>query len=350
MDFAASSDPILHFAFWSGVVAAALTLLLVLQIILMRFKLNYRERRKNRFLSVWQPLMVQSLAENIQHYPPIHKADIAEFINLWNHFQESLRGESKECLNQLARAVSIDQMALKLLRHRSVTEQLLAIMTLGHLRDKSAWKVLSGLIQDSNPVISLAAARALMQIDASAAVCLFMPLLGVRTDWPASKIAAILKEAGASVISEPLAELIRHAPVQQLPGLIHFLDLSYAELGASLVREILETSTNTQVIAACLLAMRDARNLDLARKQLKHPDWPVRVQAAAALGRIGSAADRESLLSLLQDPQWWVRYRAAQALSNLPFVTLSQLQQLQAEQTDPYARDMLQQVIAERRA
>jgi len=350
LDFAVSSDPILRFAFWSGVGAGALTLLLIVQVVLMRVMLIYREKRKSRFLEVWRPLMVQSLSGNVQHCPPVLKADAAVLLNLWNHFQQSLRGEAKERLNQLARDVSLDMLALNLLRSRRMAEQLLAMMTLGHLRNKSAWRALSDLLEDGSPIVSLAAARALMQIDASAAVDVFMPLLVVREDWPSARIASILKEAGASVISEPLADLIRHAPAEQLPRLIHFLDLAYSEVSSRLVREILETTDDPQVIAACLRAMSDSRDLDLARKQLQHLEWPVRVHAAAALGRMGSDVDRQRLVRLLEDPQWWVRYRAAQALSQLPFVTTDQLRQILAEQTDRYARDMLKQVIAERPA
>lgn len=345
-----TSDPILRFAFWSGVGAGVLILLLLIQIVLMRFMLIYRERRKRRFLAVWRPLMVQSLSGNTQRYPPVLKADVAVLLNLWNHFQESLRGEASERLNQMACDVSMDVMALNLLRHRRMSEQLLAMMTLGHLRTKSAWRILSDLLKDDNPIISLAAARALMKIDALAAIDVFMPLLVVREDWPSARIASILKEAGAYVISEPLANLIRHAPPEQLPRLIQFLELTYSKVSSSLVREVIEMTNNPQVIAACLRVMSDSRDLHLVRKQVRHPDWPVRVQAAAALGRIGSDEDRQYLVELLEDPQWWVRYRAAQALSQLPFVTTEQMQQLLADQTDRYARDMLKQVIAERLA
>ena len=293
--------------------------------------------------------MVQSLAGDEQQYPPIAKADIAVLLNLWNHFQESLRGEAKQRLSQMARDAAMDKIALTMLHNRGVAEKLLAMMTLGHLRDKSALQALSALLKDESPIISLAAARALMQIDALVAVDVFMPLLAVRDDWPSARVASLLKEAGASIISAPLSNIIAVAPAEQLPRLIHFLELTYSGVSSRVVRELLDKNNEPQVIAACLLVMSDARDLDLVRKHLQHPDWPVRVQAAAALGRMGSDVDRKSLVSLLEDPQWWVRYRAAQSLSKLPFVTLSQLQQLQDEQTDPYARDMLKQIIAERR-
>lgn len=42
-----------------------------------------------------------------------------------------------------------------------------------------------------------------------------------------------------------------------------------------------------------------------------------------------------------------VRYRTAQALARLPFINQDRLKAIQAEQANPFARDMLAQVIAE---
>jgi HEAT repeat protein len=53
------------------------------------------------------------------------------------------------------------------------------------------------------------------------------------------------------------------------------------------------------------------------------------------------------LIPLLSDKEWWVRYRAAQALSRLPSMRSPRLKSIQAKQPDPFARDMLAQVIAE---
>lgn len=350
MDFATSSDPVLRFAFWSGVAAAGVTLLLVFQLILLRAMLNYRERRKSRFLAIWRPLIVQSIAGGIQNYPQVHRADIAILLNLWNHFQESLRGDAKEHLGRMAREVSIDKMALNMLVHRGLSNQLLAMMTLGNLRKQSAWQALLAKLEHDNPVISLAAARSLMQIDAAAAVEVMMPKLLLREDWSAARVASIFQEAGADVISLPLARLIRNAPQEKLPRLIPFLVLAYAGVSSAVVQEYLTASADPQVIVACLRVMSDARDLPLARQYLRHPDWPVRVQAAAVLGRMGVVEDVGELVHLLADPQWWVRYRAAQALSHMPFVTTAQLEQIFADQQDRYARDMLKQVLAERLA
>ncbi|HYG13158.1 MAG TPA: hypothetical protein VD885_03330, partial [Methylophilaceae bacterium] len=66
------------------------------------------------------------------------------------------------------------------------------------------------------------------------------------------------------------------------------------------------------------------------------------------LRRLGTREDLPSLLQLLCAPEWWVRYRAAQAITAAPYLGKDELGQLQATQADRYARDILQQVAAER--
>ena len=71
------------------------------------------------------------------------------------------------------------------------------------------------------------------------------------------------------------------------------------------------------------------------------------MQAAKVLGRVGEREHLALLQSLLDDPEWWVRYRAAQAIASLPFVGPNQLRAMRRKQNDPYARDILNQAMAE---
>ena len=80
---------------------------------------------------------------------------------------------------------------------------------------------------------------------------------------------------------------------------------------------------------------------------LAHPAWYVRMQAAKLLGRMGRTEDAGRLEKLLADKEWWVRYRAAKALVRLPGVTVADLEQIRLSLHDHYARDILDQAIAE---
>jgi hypothetical protein len=73
----------------------------------------------------------------------------------------------------------------------------------------------------------------------------------------------------------------------------------------------------------------------------------VRLAALNAILPHCEAADRDRLVSLLGDPGYWIRYRAAQALTRLPGGP-ADAAQLAESLADPYSRDMLKHVLAER--
>jgi hypothetical protein len=58
--------------------------------------------------------------------------------------------------------------------------------------------------------------------------------------------------------------------------------------------------------------------------------------------------DQNLLLGLMADANWWVRYRATQSLVGMPGVEADDMVQLRRIISDPFARDMLDQVLAER--
>lgn len=348
LDCVTNSEPIVRYAFWLGLATLCVTLLMAVFLFLMRLHFFYQAARKRQFLATWRPLFVQCLSGvSAPRYPLIRTADTKNFLVVWNHFQQSLRGEAKEYLNQLLYDTAIDVRLYKWLRHRSITKRLLAMMTLGHLRNQVAWQPLLTQLYDANPYLSVAAASALIKIDADAAMALVMPLLVARHDWPNTKIIMFLKEAGSSAFSTPLANAIRTSLPQPKGRLIDLLELLPAELSAQLVREIIQTEQSPQTIARCLRVLKDPHDLDLVRRYSEHPDLAVRVQVASALGRIGLEEDRERLMVLLVDAQWWVRYRAAQALSALPSMSVDELLHIQQQHTDHLAKEMIAYVLAE---
>jgi len=53
-------------------------------------------------------------------------------------------------------------------------------------------------------------------------------------------------------------------------------------------------------------------------------------------------ADEGPLIALLSDSQWDVRYRAAEALAHLPFMKPERLVEIQHQQTDRLAKQILE--------
>lgn len=339
----------------------AATLLMFFLVLLMRVRLLMRERQRQRFLAVWEPILLRSVEVAFSDVPHLRRRDLMNFLLLWNHLHELLLDEAKDHLNQIARGLSVGDVALRLLRRRNLRERLLAIMTLGQLRERAAWDSLIDIAENGGALLSVTAARSLVMIDAVTAVPRLMPLLIRRDDWPAARVATILQTAGADVISDQIATAaIQYACAHDIedPGtlpqainraarLIRYLELAHTVSALPAARAIAESSYDPEVLAACLRLLKSSDDLAIVRQSLTHEDWRVRVQAASAVGRIGEDDDEQLLVPLLSDKEWWVRYRAAQALTRLPGMREPRLKEIQAAQADPFARDILTQAMAE---
>jgi HEAT repeat protein len=367
LDYAALSDPLLRIALWAGLGAILVSMLMLVYIVVLRIMLIERQREEQRFLSIWRPIMLNTVEGEPVTSPALKKSGYGAFLKLWNHFQESLRGDSSSRLSQLAVRCGIEPVVRNMLNDRSVRTRLVAIFTLGHLRDQAAWQDLVRLSRDNHPVVSICAARALLQIDPGRALPMLMPSLTGRGDWSIAKVTAMLAESGADAISAPLVAAVKsvvegsarsdasnaansfNSPgtTFKLARLLHFLGCAHTGQAAEAILRVLEVATDDAIIAACLRALHDPRGLEIARAHITHPTWFVRIQAARALGRLGSAGDCDRLVALLSDPVWWVRYRAAQAIVALPTTTPETLENVRTALADPFAVDILRQAIAE---
>jgi HEAT repeat protein len=235
-----------------------------------------------------------------------------------------------------------------------VRARLIALLTLGHLGDYSAWDDILRLSREPDALLSLAAARALLQINADHALHELMPQLLHRDDWQTAQLALLIEENGTDKIYAYLADATARLSgslvppyLDQLRRLLRLLEVAPPQHALPAVRRVLAETADDEVVAACLKFLREPADLPAVRSRLDHANWIVRLQAARALGRIGGAEDVPRLKALLSDPVWWVRYRTAQALRALMHGDKQALAQLHDSLIDRYARDMLEMVMAE---
>jgi hypothetical protein len=348
------SDLILTIAHWVSIAVVALVLFLMTYILFLRALLLMKERRYRDFSMLWSPILLNGKGNKQDRPPRINYADRFSFLILWNTLREGKDGDVKirDWMNSVAIETGIDRVAIRLLKKRSIRKKLLAVVTLGQLRDKSQWEILYQMALSDHALLSLAAAQALARIDREAAVPIIVPLIVRRVDWPAAKVASILGEIGPDLVAKPLADAIMEAPAEEMQRLIPYLETCHDAIALPVVHRILNDPPHDKVIGPCLYVIgkfRDKNDLKLVRQYLAHPRWHVRAHAAACLGRIGTKEDEAKLAALLADPEWWVRYRAAQAIVDLSFSSLERIRQLKEYRNDRYARDILEQVIVEKR-
>ncbi len=265
------------------------------------------------------------------------------FLILWNQFHESMNDSARHHLKAVALRLKLDEAARKLLDTNDTQRRLVAVIALGHLRDKGAWKVVEEVVQSRNSLLSLAALRSLFLIDASRAVDVLLSSHSARNDWPITNLKAIVSEADSSAVSEELVRGAGIAMPTELPRLIALMDSADENLAGGFLR----TSKDTQVLVACLKSRHLPKNLGLLTPLAKSPSWQVRTQLARALGSILTKGDEHILIGLLSDDVWWVRFRAAQSLTRLPFLSNEELWNLRSVLDDRFAKDILDHVVAD---
>lgn len=355
MDFATGSDPALRAALAVGVAAAALTAGLLATVAVLRLRMTARLARERAFADRWQPVLAACADGVPAEVPPLAPQDGVRFLTLWVRAQESLRGDVQAHLVALAARVGADRMAVHYLASGEPRKELLALVAIGHLRLQAALPLARALLAAPSGVVSLAAAQALLRIDPQSGLQPVLAEAARRGDWPLARVATLFADSDREALGRELAAAIsaglREWPPD--PGVARLLRLhavAQAEALRPAVLQALDPMASDEIGAAALEALWHPADAPLARRCASHPTWFVRLAAAKALGRIGGEADRGLLAGLLADASWWVRYRAAQALARLPGMSAADLESLGAASGDPYASQMVAQVLAERRA
>jgi hypothetical protein len=333
-----------------GIILAALYMVVVLQLFIVRFRNAVRMLRRKRLENQWLPVLAVEGTGETGDLPSLSRRDIVPFLTLWNQLHESFVGDIKTHLNDVGRRIGIEHIAQRLLENRSLSKRLLAVSTLGNLADRGSWDALVRMTSEPDGMLSLAAARALTRIDHTSALPVILPLAARRGDWSRNYVLGMLSDLGADVVSKPLTEAAAGIDPDEAHRLVQYFTVAHVTDVVPVVRSIIGRTRNVECLAACLRVFADVDHLDTVREYLHHPAWQVRVQAVNVLSRLGSGPDYNALLPLLSDPEWWVRYRAAKAICALPGVELSALRSLSTKHADKFARDMLVHVLAEARA
>lgn len=325
-----------------------MTFFLALAMAYLRIKRSRQMQQERVSLAHWQ-ILLQNLPRAAADLPNLAMHDRVYFLKLWNNLMRSASADAARNLIDIAYWLECDHFSCQLLQHGNRAERLLATLTLGQLHDHPPWELLVTHTLATDSITSIYAFDALVQIDAEAAAQQLLPLLLARKDWPLAHVAAILQPAHHAFFL-PLLEATADIKSVYLGRTLRLLEALRLNVPQAILLRLLEPSNETATILAALRLINDSSLLPSARNYLHHADWHVRVQAAKALGRLGEHADANRLISLLSDPEWWVRYRAAQALVGMPFFSRIEVELLRNHLSDRFARDMLNQVLAERQS
>lgn len=342
-------EPEVAFAFGIAAAALASAVLLLTAIAMMRAARRWRAWRLAKHEHRWrEALRIATQDPGGAPLPAIAFLDLPAFMLTWNRFQESIGRAAAENLSTLLKRHRIDDRVLAWLGRGSLRLRLIGITALGHLREDRAWQQLAHLSRDPGPVVSFAAARALLRIEPRRALELLTPSIVQREDWSLARIGSIFRELGPDLVTPPLVTMLVARSRRGLGRVVKLAHFGHRARVSTIVRGWLSASDDPDVIVAALEYVDTVEDLPWARGAARHGEWAVRMAAARALGRVGERRELAVLLELLRDPVWWVRYHAAQALTRLEGLEPGELEGVREDARDAYAADMLAQALEER--
>ena len=138
MVFAMPFDALPALALSVGAGALAASIVFLVGTGASRIRLLLRLDRRANVLRVWTPVLAECTERVPDSLPPFDREDVEPFLVLWCKTQESLRGEAQDRLRELARRLGLAPVAVKRLGSWSQRRKLLAIVSLGHLRERAA--------------------------------------------------------------------------------------------------------------------------------------------------------------------------------------------------------------------
>lgn len=353
MAFAFSSETMVAHAYAGLAIVCLITLSMLAWIVLLRIRLYFEERHRANFQATWLPIFTETALHPDCHkkderLPVLPRRDFFLFMDVWLDFQESLSGHSVVRMNGLARRLQLHASARRLLFKGGLRRRLVAVVFLGTLRDRVSWADLETLLSHENSLLSILAARALIKIDQERALPLVFAQLVRREDWPETRVAVLLRSVlTAELATTPLFDALRDSTDAGAIRLLPYVEHMFDEERNRILRVLLERSTSDRLTSRILKHIQCGHELDMVRHYAGHSRWHIRMQAVAALGRIGQREDIPLLLQRLGDEAWWVRYRAAQSLIKIPGMTRQELEVIHDNLEDSFARTMLAQAMTE---
>ena len=341
------TDPVLYYLACGVLIISGLVLLLLVQVISYRIYNDYRIKTDKRAREIWHPVLAELMLSYPENTPVLKRTHHHEFLLEWNRVYSMLRGDVHERLRKLSRNNRLDKIAHKYIKSRNIGDQLLGIVTLGHMQDEAIWNTLIDFVNSDNSLLSLTAAQALVDINHKDSIEFLLPHIIKRKDWPITRVAMLLNSFELEKLTRSLGKVLTTAHDNDILHILKFLGSSCFDPNIKKLYQRLGDSTDSRVVAACIAAAKDVDGLKLVRKHVENPEWFIRLQVAKVLGHLGSRDDVDNLIKLMSDSEWWVRYRSAQSLAQLPFIDTDFMNELHDKLEDRYARDILQQIISE---
>lgn len=324
LPFAYPPETTFDVIFWASLLLALLVFGLVAATLLYRFLLFLRElvrgARLRRYEALVEGLVVGDLElERFFREVPAGDRQLVESMLL--ELAGKFTGEVRDLLQHAFVGLGSVPRAVKQTRspfwfRRATAAVRLEMM--GH-KGRSVTHSLRAMLADPEPEVQVAAARALVDLQAHDMLPDIVSTLSRVETYSVLRMADILMEAGQASVPALMAFLRQPAPPRAHSVALEQLGALRAVEAEGLIRECL-TSPSMEIRAAACRAMGRIQSLEAVTAlidALRDEAWQVRGQASRALGEIGDPVAVEPLLPLLGESHWWTVYNTARSLAQL---------------------------------
>jgi hypothetical protein len=335
-----------------GALTLALVVLAILCALMIFISFVARElrrraaSRREAFNQKWEPHLFARMTGENAALPALRRGERLLFLRLWLHLHGYVTAESTGALTRCARELHLENFATRLLASRSDWKRLLGLATVTKLELAEALPRLSALAQKGAPLFAFPATAALMKIDPPRGLAALHQAL-LKGDWFPAAMSDMIRAQGAPALALVDAA-VREADPTRTRRLVRLVEGLHDVAAMPILRDRLPLATEPEEIAAIMHAlgrMGSAEDRETVLAHVRDASWLTRMECARALGRIGLTQDLPTLDKLARDSSWWVRYRATQALVAL--VGSDAMAARVAHETDPAAREMMSHVLAE---
>jgi len=159
-------DALTMIALWSIAAVLAATLILFVYTMALRVTTIAHDRGLRRFISRWRDVFASSMlsieSAKQQVLPEFHNRDRLNLLDEWNRARSMVEGSAADNLIELAQRAGIPKIAQQLFRSHRLRARILALQTLGHLRDRKSYDIIHELLDHENTALSITAAAALV--------------------------------------------------------------------------------------------------------------------------------------------------------------------------------------------
>lgn len=268
----------------------------------------------------WRQFCFQALmTDQPENLPPMDQRDLYDLVEMWLQTFDRIRGaDAAKGLIRLGEWLDLSNRLLPWLKSNVMDEKLLAIMALGLLKERRALPVIRQKVDDTYPLLSLAAMKAFMDIAPEEG----LPELMKRIDtpgWPMGRVRQLLKSAPRQLQTQYLGVAAETLLKDQLPQLMELVFALAPSEATEVAKTCLRRFPDYELLIQTILKLTaDPQFLSLARVSCQSLEPEVRREGLLALGRLGEAAgERARLIYHLNSDTWHNQQAAAQSLMQL---------------------------------